>query len=169
MENLVNNFDIDLKFFNTYGPARHFYYYDNYGKSDLMNSVNIKLRFGVKFNINSGIENAISELKTYIIDYVESDKISLISAPSLYISNLIQSIMSDFESIAYVTFKGLNNYNEGVQKFESEITDINVLEGSFATNDVVPEFITVDNKITKTIKTPQIIIDVLWQVNNPNN
>lgn len=161
MESLVNNFEIDLKFFNTYGPARHFYYYDNYGSSDLMNSVNIKLRFGVKFNTTSGIENAVSQLKEYIMDYVESDKVSLINSPSLYISNLIQAITNDFESVAYVTFKGLNSYKESVQKFESEITDINVLEGSFATNDVVPEYLTIDRQIAKTTKTPQIIIDVL--------
>lgn len=161
MENLVNNFEIDLKFFNTYGPSRHFYYFDNYGKSGLMDKINISLHFGVKFNITSGIENAISTLKQYIIDYVESDKISLINSPSLYISNLIQSIINDFESVAYVTFKGLNSYNESVQKFESEVNDINVLEGSFATNDVVPEYLTVDTIITKTIKTPQVIIDVL--------
>ena len=161
MELLVNNFEVDLKFFNTYGPSRHFYYYDNYGASGLMDSVNIKLRFGVKFSITTGIENAVSSLIEYIIDYVESDKVSLINSPSLYISNLIQSIINDFESVAYITFKGLNNYNEGVQKFESEITDINVLEGSFATNDVVPEYLTVDQIIKKTIKTPQVIIDVL--------
>lgn len=161
MENLVNNFDIDLKFFNTYGPSRHFYYYDNYGKSGLMDKVNISLRFGVKFNINSGVETVTNNLIRYITDYVENDKISLISSPSLYISNLIQSIINDFESVSYITFKGLNNYREDVQSFESEITDINVLEGSFATNDVVPEYLTIDNIITKTIKTPQVIIDVL--------
>jgi hypothetical protein len=55
----------------------------------------------------------------------------------------------------------LNNYKEDVQSFESEITDINVLEGSFATNDVVPEYLTIDNIIKKTIKTPQVIIDIL--------
>ena len=161
MENLTNNFDIDLKFFNTFGPSRHFYYYDNYGNKGLMDKINIKLHFGVKFNITNGIETAIADLKSYIIDYVESDEISLISAPSLYISNLIQSIINDFESVAYITFIGLNDYSESVQKFESEITDINVLEGSFATNDVVPEYLTIDYIITKTIKTPQVIIDVL--------
>ena len=161
MDNLVNNFEIDLKFFNTYGPSRHFYYYDNYGDTGLMDKVNISLHFGVKFNINSGVENAVESLITYITDYVESDKISLINSPSLYISNLIQSIINDFESISYITFKGLNNYREDVQSFESEITDINVLEGSFATNDVVPEYLTIDNIIKKTIKTPQVIIDIL--------
>jgi transcriptional regulator NrdR family protein len=126
-----------------------------------MDKVNISLHFGVKFNINSGVENAVESLITYITNYVESDKISLINSPSLYISNLIQSIINDFESISYITFKGLNNYKEDVQSFESEITDINVLEGSFATNDVVPEYLTIDNIIKKTIKTPQVIIDIL--------
>ena len=161
MENLTNNFDIDLKFFNTFGPSRHFYYYDNYGRTGLMDKINISLHFGVKFSITNGVETAINDLKNYIIDYVESDEISLIASPSLYISNLIQSIINDFESVAYITFMGLNNYNESVQKFESEITDINVLEGSFATNDVVPEYLTIDYIITKKIKTPQVIIDVL--------
>jgi hypothetical protein len=108
MNNLVNNFEIDLKFFNTYGPSRHFYYYDNYGDTGLMDKVNISLHFGVKFNINSGVENAVESLITYITNYVESDKISLINSPSLYISNLIQSIINDFESISYITFKHEN-------------------------------------------------------------
>lgn len=161
MDQLVNNFDIDLKFFNTYGPARHFYYYDKYGGSGVMDKINITLRFGIKFSINNGIENAVAEVKDYIKSYVESDEVSLISAPSLFISNLIRSMENSFQSIAFIVFKGLNDYDENIQRFESEVNDINVLEGSFATRDVIPEYLTIDQIITKGIKTPQIIIDVI--------
>jgi hypothetical protein len=126
-----------------------------------MDKINITLRFGIKFSINNGIENAVAEVKDYIKSYVESDEVSLISAPSLFISNLIRSMENSFQSIAFIVFKGLNDYDENIQRFESEVNDINVLEGSFATRDVIPEYLTIDQIITKGIKTPQIIIDVI--------
>ena len=259
MKQLTNNFDIDLKFFNTYGPARHFYAFRNgsqYGS--LMDRVNITIRFGVKFNITTAIENAVDELKDYIKSYIENDEVSLITSPSLYISNLITSIKNNFQSISYITFKGVNNrtldfvflftdlvdeeneliivndiedrieyeiksgkvsfsgtsyikdlcniiqsnygsyvsyvsidgydsdgntYDESgngdkvpsqytlsvelpeVQKFESEVTDVNVLEGNFNTSDVVPEYLNINAILTTTngtrTKDYQIIIDIL--------
>lgn len=162
MESLVNNFQIDLKFFNTYGPARHFYYYSNdLEREELMDRVNISIHFGVKFTITDGIENAVAELKTFIKEYIESSSVSLISSPSLYISNLITDIKNNFQNINYITFKGVNNYDENVQKFESEVNDINVLEGSFSTANVIPEYLNIDQVIKRTTKTSQIIIDIL--------
>lgn len=161
MENLVNNFQIDLKFFNTYGPSRHFYYYQNDDRTGLMDKINISIHFGVKFTITEGIENAVAEVKEYIKSYIESDKVSLIESPALYISNLIRDLQNNFQNISYVTFKGVNDYSENIQRFESEVNEINVLEGSFATADVIPEYLNIDYIITKTIKTPQIVIDVL--------
>jgi len=161
MESLVNNFDIDLKFFNTYGPARHFYYYDKDGNSGVMDKINIRLHFGIKFSINNGIENAVAEVREFIKSYVESDEVSLISSPSLFISNLIRTLENSFQSISYIIFKGLNDYDENIQRFESEVNDINVLEGSFSTSDVIPEYLTIDHIIAMGTKTPQIIIDVI--------
>ena len=132
-----------------------------YDQKIVMDKINITLRFGIKFSINNGIENAVAEVKDYIKSYVESDEVSLISAPSLFISNLIRSMENSFQSIAFIVFKGLNDYDENIQRFESEVNDINVLEGSFATRDVIPEYLTIDQIITKGIKTPQIIIDVI--------
>lgn len=162
MESLTNNFQIDLKFFNTYGPSRHFYYFRNSDDaSALMDKVNISIHFGIKFTITNGIENAVTDVKTFIKEYIESDSVSLISSPSLYISNLIRDIQNNFQNISYITFKGVNDYGENIQKFESEVNDINVLEGSFATNDVIPEYLNIDYIYKKNTKTPQIIIDVL--------
>ena len=101
------------------------------------------------------------QTKSLIRSYIESDEVSLISAPSLYISNLITDIQNNFQNVSYVTFKGVNDYPESVQKFESEVNEINSIEGSFSTKDVVPEYLNIDQIIKRTIKTPQIIIDVL--------
>ena len=161
LDSLTNNFKIDLKFFNTYGPSRHFYYYDNADESKLMDKINMSIRFGIKFSISTGVENAVSEIKNYIKDYIESDEVSLISAPSLYISNLIQDIKNNFQNISYITFKGVNSYGENIQKFESEVNDINVLESSFDTSNVIPEYLNIYYVYTKGIKTPQITIDIL--------
>ena len=127
----------------------------------LMDKVNISIHFGVKFTITDGIENAVAELKTFIKEYIESNSVSLISSPSLYISNLITDIKNNFQNINYITFKGVNNYDENVQKFESEVNDINVLEGSFSTANVIPEYLNIDQVIKRTTKTSQIIIDIL--------
>lgn len=163
VDQLVNNFEIDLKFFNTYGPSRHFYYYTNSpdDTGTLMKRTNISIHFGVKVSINTGVENLVQELKAYIKSYIESSSVSLISSPSLYISNLITDIMNNFQNITYITFNGVDDYDEDVQRFESEVNDINVLEGSFSTADVIPEYLNIDFIQEKSIKTPQIIIDIL--------
>ena len=162
LDRLTNNFEIDLKFFNTYGPSNHFKYYKNGDTlGALMDKVNISITFGVKFAITTGVDSAASELKDYIKSYIESDTVSLITSPSLYISNLITDIKNNFTSISYITFYGVNQYAEGIQSFESDVNGINVLEGSVATNDVVPEYLNIDYKIKDGVKTPQVIINIL--------
>ena len=69
--------------------------------------------------------------------------------------------MNNFQNITYITFNGVDDYDEDVQRFESEVNDINVLEGSFSTADVIPEYLNIDFIQEKSIKTPQIIIDIL--------
>ena len=76
MESLVNNFQIDLKFFNTYGPARHFYYYSNdLEREELMDRVCKDLEY-VPFNkkeiildelLKTDIYKSISDKKDEII------------------------------------------------------------------------------------------------------
>ena len=163
MDLLVNNFDINLKFFNTYGYSKHFIIpavkFESNDK--LIDRVNIKIAYDVKFMVNTDIEKTVSDIKTYIRDYVESGKISLITKPNLSISNLTTELKNNFQNVDYLIFKGIDKYGEALQYIESEITEENVIQGNVSTSDVIPEYLNIDYIYKEKIKTLQVVINVL--------
>lgn len=158
---LTNNFDIDLKFFNTYGKCRYFYIINNDNTKTLMDKTNISLHFGMKLNSSTAVESLTDSIKAYIKEYVESSTVSLVSDPVLYVSNLITELKNTYQVIDYIVFKGINDYGEAVQRLESEVSSKNLLEDTFDTAGVVPEFLNIDARYTNTVKSNQVIIDVL--------
>lgn len=160
MDLLVNNFDINLKFFNTYGYSHH-YIIPTTENSDTINRINIKIHYAVKFGINSNIDDTVNKMKETIRDYIESSKISLISKPSLNISKLNAELINTYPSIQYIIFKGIDDYGESLQYIESEITEENIIQGNFSTADIIPEYLNIDYIYKENTKTLQVVIDVL--------
>lgn len=163
MELLVNNFDINIKFFNTYGYSQHFFIpaAKFEGNDTLINRVNIKIEYSVKFTVNTDIDKGVADIKDYIRNYVESGKISLISKPYLSISNLTTELKNTFQNISYLIFKGIDDYGESVQYIESEITEDNVIQGDLSTYDIIPEYLNIDTLIKEKTKTLQVQINVI--------
>lgn len=127
---LENNFKIDFKLFNTYGPSRT-YSLDDDGYQ-IIDRVNLTLNFEIKLTKASD-----TYTKQYIIKDIKNMIEDLNDLSSLHIPNLITEITNKYypNSIEYIEFLGFNNYGPGVQHlYRNEYDDITI----------VPEFLTVN-------------------------
>lgn len=127
---LENNFKIDFKLFNTYGPSRT-YSLDDDGEQ-IIDRVNLTLNFEVKLTKASD-----TYTKDYIIRDIKEIIENLNELTSLHIPNLITEITNRYRpnSIEYIEFLGFNEYGPGVQHlYRNEYDDITI----------VPEFLTVN-------------------------
>ena len=138
---LEDNFLIDFKFFNTYGPSRT-YTLDRAG-TELIDRVNLTLEFELKL-----LQNSDKNTKSYILKDIKDMIEDLNDISSLHIPNLITDITTKYrESIEYLEFKGFNGYGPGVQHIYRQ--DFNVLTGTQDVN-MVPEFLTVHTDLDMT-------------------
>ena len=158
MNNLTNNYSIDLKFFNTYGYSNHYFLVDK--EDEHIDKVNIKLHYLVKFNTTSNTEAEAEELKEFIKSLVEETKLSLVSSPSFYCSTIATRCQNKFSSIVYMNFLGMNDYDATVQAIESDVTEYNIINGVITTDSIIPEYLNVDYIIKDGERTAQIYIDI---------
>lgn len=127
---LENNFKIDFKLFNTYGPSRT-YSLDDDGEQ-IIDRVNLTLNFEVKL-----VKASDSYTKQYIVRDIKQMIENLNDMTNLHIPNLITEITNKYypNSIEYIEFLGFNEYGPGVQHlYRNEYDDITI----------VPEFLTVN-------------------------
>ena len=140
---LEDNFLIDFKFFNTYGPSRT-YTLDRWGyEKQLIDRVNLTLNFEVRL-----LQTSDKNTKDYILRDIKELVEDLNDISSLHIPNLITTITNKYrESIEYIEFLGFNDYGPGEQHIYRQ--DYNVVTGN---QDVtmVPEFLTVHTDLDMT-------------------
>lgn len=126
---LEDTFNVDLKFFNTYGPSLLF----NIGRhnQEVLDSVNISLNFDIKLNSVS-----TTEILFDIKDSIKSQIENINQIDSVHMSNICAYIKQEYSNdIDFIEFTGLNTYNAMYQYLEHREPDV-LLE--------VPEFITVN-------------------------
>ena len=125
---LENNFTIDFKLFNTYGPSK-IYSLDRNGEH-MVSRVNLTLNFRLRL-----IQTTDSYTVNYIIKDIKDILEDLNDISSLHIPNLITTITNTYRNaIEYFEFLGINDYGPGVQHlYKNETEDVTV----------VPEFLTV--------------------------
>ena len=157
MDKLTNNFTVDLKFFNTYGASNHYHLVGEEGQID---RVNISLRFKVKFTTTQNLDLAVKEVEEYIKGLVEQTKLSLVSSPSFYASNIISKCMEKFPAILYMDFKGINSYGPAYQSLESDVNEANVIQGIIETSNVIPEYLNIDGIIKEGNKTFMVKVEL---------
>lgn len=127
---LENNFNIDFKLFNTYGPSRT-YSLDRAGEQ-IIDRVNLTLNFEIRLVKASDVYT-----KQYIIRDIKKIIEDLNDMSNLHIPNLITTISNKYvpNSIDYIEFLGFNEYGPGVQHlYRNEYDDVTV----------VPEFLAVN-------------------------
>ena len=140
---LENNFKIDFKLFNTYGPSR-IYTLDKEG-TKLINKVNLTLNFRLRLteiNDNYTKDYIIKDLKDIIED--------LNSMDHLHIPNIITEITNKYrQNIEYFEFLGIDNYGPGEQ---------HLYRNTYDDVTIVPEFLTIN---VREDLTPDINITVV--------
>lgn len=155
---LTNNFDIDIKFYNTYGKSKNYVVGDD---KVTLDKVNISLNFEIKPYYTTDTEALVSDVKEYILNYIRGEFDST-GNNAIYISNLIRKLEVNFASkIEYIIYKGINSYDLKVQKLEPHVTDDNISEYYSSMLSYVPEYINAYYKISGTSITPQIEITTL--------
>lgn len=157
MNQLPNNYNIDLKFFNTYGRSEHYYLVDHETKID---RPNISLTYNASFDVQDS-ELIVEDLKKFIKEKIEGEKISLTKAPSFYQSALTAACFEKFPNLRYLDLIGINHYGTEIQSLESDVNESNVLQELISTDNIIPEYLNIDHIITNGIKSPQIFINVL--------
>lgn len=124
---LENNFNVDFKLFNTYGPSR-IYSLDEAG-TQIVDRTNISLHFEIKTTKSTDVYT-----KNYILRDIKQMIENLNDMSNLHIPNLITAITNKYYpySIEYIEFIGFNNYGPGEQHlYKNEYDDVSL----------VPEFI----------------------------
>ena len=124
---LEDAFEMNFKFFNTYGPSKLFTT-DNV--SEYLNRTNLSLTFRIKLRANYDT-NIINDIKSDIKDYIEDiNEISTIHMP-----NLVANIISKYiQSIEFFEFVDMNGCGPSVQHLYSMKMPDEV---------VIPEFVNI--------------------------
>lgn len=131
LSTLEDGFDIDFKFFNTYGPSIRFTDKDG----DNIDKVNLTLHFETELKSNT--ENYVLDM---IVDDIKAAVENINSIEDLHMSNLCSDIRVKYQDqLKYFEFLGFNNYGPGDQYIKSvggdlyndipEFLNINTLKG----------------------------------------
>ena len=120
---LRNNTHIDVKFYNTYGKSKNYYIGDNLLTQ--IDRVNITIKF--KVTLISGVDG--TDVKVRLIEFVKNfvERLNSSGTNSLYISNLIREIETNFAEIHHLKFNGINSYDTDYQTISVQTTDLSEL------------------------------------------
>lgn len=138
---LEDGFDIDFKFFNTYGPSRRFVLED----ASFINRVNMSVRFRTKLYSNA---------EKYIIDLIRTDIKSKIedigNISDLHMTNIADSVRDSYkDQLEFFEFIGFNGYGPG-SSHVYQVTD--------KVRTDVPEFLNI-NTLANDIPDIDIVIN----------
>ena len=158
LDQLTNNYSIDLKFFNTYGYSQHYFLV---ASDEHIDRVNISIKYKVKFSSSADKEEEREELIRFIKAKVEETKLSLTTSPAFYISNLTAACIENFPDLQFMDFQGINDYGPSIQSLESDVNEGNIIQGVIETSNTIPEYINIDFVIKDGEKTAQVYIELL--------
>lgn len=136
----TTDFDVSLKFINTYGPSQYITVtgttpeVDESGvvqKNDdgtvkyvedeqPIRNLNPQLRFKVY-----GVDAPIDDIRTYIYEYMRDN---YIIDTSLYISNICTGVEQTFSSVRSIKYMGVDNYDSTYQEFTYRKPDLSILD-----------------------------------------
>ena len=138
MSKKVNNYSIDMKFYNTYGKSTNFVVGE---EQTLLNHVNCILYLKVYPYIRSEGAKLVTDMKMFIKEYFES--VNVENNEGIFISNLIQQLENTFPQIRYLKFESINGYPSEYQSIENVTVDINDLTKEDRI-EFVPEYLNIE-------------------------
>lgn len=154
LELLENNMNIDLKYFNTYGPSVT-YTIDNEAKT-LIGPIDITLKFKVSLPDDTDIY-IVDDIKAAIKANIED----LYNTGDWHVSNLITYITNKFsDRINYFEYVGFNSdyVHDMTQGFDANYQHI--IEQEMVDVHITPEFINVRNRRNPETKQIEPCIDI---------
>lgn len=146
VNSITSNYNIDMKFYNTYGRSTNFSVDED---ARILDRVNMSIDFKVTPKIGSDVDSLVPRLKAYIKEYIESANIFNNGATTkgynaIYISNLMRGIENTFiDEINYHKFVRINNYDSSVQVIENKTVDMSTLSQE-ERRSYVPEYLTIN-------------------------
>lgn len=151
---LENSFDIDYKFYNTYGPSRVYSVNQVTDSTDSLQSIgriDIKMEFNLSLKSSSDIytkDNIIAYVKNYIENLNKTNE-------DIDISNMMSDIRNEFASlINYIDYIGFNNFDSNTHHMYYNHPDY---------INIPPEFINIRTTIDEVTGEviPYIVINVV--------
>ena len=143
--NIINNrlrnvTAIDVKWYNTYGKSKNYGIGDN---DEILNTVNLKIRFDMWFVPGTDRDGMVPKIKQYIKDQIErlNDK----GVNYVHVSNLMRKVETNFACVDHIRFLNINNYPTKYQSVKVIHEDVNDLEKRERMM-YVPEMLTVDTE-----------------------
>lgn len=154
----TTDFDVSLKFINTYGPSQYITVtgttpaVDENGviqknedgtvkyveDEQPLRNLNPELRFKVY-----GVDVPIDDIRQYIYEYMRDN---YIIDTSLFISNICTGVEQSFTAVKSIKYMGVDNYDSTYQEFTYRKPDLTILENIkkyipevFNTSDIVIE------------------------------
>lgn len=155
---LENNYNIDLKFFNTYGKSK-FYKIGIKDELKTLGRLNIVPKFGIKLSALTSYEEFRSRFINFVRDWIESFNDVNNTGKSIYLMDLVTAIKNSFEEIERIEYYGIDDENASTAQNIVSSTKEEIMELGYT--KYVPEFINVYCKYMNCELTPQIDITIL--------
>lgn len=134
----VNNYAVDMKFYNTYGRSNNFVIGEELSP---LNHVNCSVHFKVYPTIRAEGAQLVTEMKMFIKEYFEN--INSDVNEGIFISNLIQQLENTFPNIKYLKFESINGYENDIQSIENTAIDVTTLTKEQKIQ-FVPEYLNIE-------------------------
>lgn len=138
MTKVTNSFNIDMKFYNTYGRSNYFIVGED---GNILNRVNCKIKFKVAPIIGADETKLVSNMKNLIKSYVEGINDS--GYNGIYISNCIRLLENSLSDIMHLKFISINEYDSMVQIIDNVGFDPKTISRA-ELQAYVPEFLTAE-------------------------
>lgn len=151
---IEDNFSVDFKFFNTYGPS--YLYSTNANGTNKINKVNISLEFNLSLTSNYD-SNILSMITKDIKDYIED----ITKLQDIHMTNITNYVSNKYpDSIEYFEFVSVNGHSTWKHIYNTQEDD-----SSYYVSEHTPEFLNVNNSDSisgnsSTIE-PDIVINVV--------
>ena len=154
---LENNYNFDLKFYNTYGKSLFFKVGIKENWQPL-SRVNCSFRFGVYLSAVASKSTFLEKFRNFVKEKVESINSMNQAQQSIYIMTMVKDIQSAFSEIGFMEYYGFNDFSESIQKIEpvsrTEMSEELIL-------NYIPEFINIATYIENGEITPDVEVDFL--------
>ena len=150
---IEDNFSVDFKFFNTYGPS-YLYKISQTGNNKI-NKVNISLEFNLSLTSNYD-NNILSMITKDIKDYIED----ITKIQDIHMVNITNYISNKYpDSIEYFEFVSVNGHTTWKHIYNTQEDD-----SSYYVSEHTPEFVNVNNSTVISGNSSSIEPDIVINV-----